>query len=85
MIAFAQRNQTVSTLAIICAWARSTIDQSLPAVSEDSEAYNSPDVWRDAQRHRTACAILARQIALKEAGTMADEYFARYRARLLAP
>jgi hypothetical protein len=28
--------------------------------------------------------MLARQIALKEAGTMADEYFAKYRARLLA-
>jgi hypothetical protein len=28
--------------------------------------------------------MLARQIALKEAGTMADEYFAKYQPRLLA-
>jgi hypothetical protein len=28
--------------------------------------------------------MLARQIALKEAGTMADEYFAKSRPRLLA-
>ena len=53
-------------------------------VTEDSETHNGPDVWRDAQRHRTACAMLARQIAFKEAGTMADEYFAKYRPRLLA-
>jgi hypothetical protein len=28
--------------------------------------------------------LLARQLALKEAGPMADEYFAKYRLRLMA-
>jgi hypothetical protein len=41
------------------------------------------DVWRDAQRNRLAITMLARQIAFKEAGSMSDEYFAKYRARLL--
>jgi hypothetical protein len=43
-----------------------------------------PNIRAVVRRHRTACAILARQIALKEAGPMADEYFAKYRPRLLA-
>ena len=45
---------------------------------------NNPYAWRYARRNRLAVTMLARQIALKEAGTMADEYFAKYRARLLA-
>jgi hypothetical protein len=44
---------------------------------------NSLYAWRDAQRHRLAVTMLARQQALKEVGpTMAEEYLKKHRKRL---
>ena len=46
--------------------------------------YDSPHIWRDARRYSVACTMLARQVAFKAAGPMANEYFAKNRSRLLA-
>jgi len=49
----------------------------------DKPTPNSLYAWRDAQRHRLAITMLARQQALKEAGpTMAEEYLKKHRKRL---
>jgi hypothetical protein len=45
-------------------------------------APNSPDV--DAERYHRACAMLARQLAFKKAGSMVGEYFDEYRLELIA-
>jgi len=41
-------------------------------------------VWRDAVRHHNAQIALARQIALKEAGSQWPTYFKKHRAKLMA-
>ena len=46
--------------------------------------YDSPHMWRDARRYSVACTMLARQAALKAAGSRAKEYFAKNRSRLMA-
>ena len=46
----------------------------------DKPTPNSLYAWRDAQRHRLAVTMLARQLALKEAGpTMVEEYLKKHR------
>jgi len=40
-------------------------------------------VWQDVMRHSNACEMLARQVALKEAGPDWPTYFAQHRERLM--
>jgi hypothetical protein len=42
------------------------------------------DRWLRAQRHRRACELVARQIALKEAGPKHQAYFKKHRRKLIA-
>jgi hypothetical protein len=39
--------------------------------------------WQDVMRHSNACEMLARQVALKEAGPDWPTYFAQHRERLM--
>jgi len=40
-------------------------------------------VWQDVMRHSNACEMLARQVALREAGSDWPTYFAQNRERLM--
>jgi len=39
--------------------------------------------WEDVMRHSNACEMLARQVALREAGSDWPTYFAKHRERLM--
>jgi hypothetical protein len=39
--------------------------------------------WQDVMRHSNACVMLARQVALREAGPDWPTYFAKHRERLV--
>ena len=52
---------------------------SFDGVQEPPHSYT----WQDVMRHSNACEMLARQVALKEAGPDWPTYFAKHRERLM--